>query len=88
MNLESLKQVFRGDVDVSTATLEKYSHDASLFEVRPQVVVFPKDSKDIQELVKWVSHPLTPSQREGKQIYVYSKTHFKMARIISNRDSR
>jgi FAD/FMN-containing dehydrogenase len=55
MNLESLKQVFRGDVDVSTATLEKYSHDASLFEVRPQVVVFPKDSKDIQELVKWAN---------------------------------
>ncbi len=55
MNLESLKQVFRGDVDVSTATLETYSHDASLFEVRPQAVVFPKDSKDIQELVKWAN---------------------------------
>lgn len=55
MNLESLKQVFRGDVDVSTATLETYSHDASLFEVKPQAVVFPKDSIDVQNLVKWAN---------------------------------
>ena len=35
-------------------TLVKYSHDASLLEVRPKVVVFPKDSEDVKKLVKWV----------------------------------
>ncbi len=55
MNLESLRKDFRGDIDVTEATLQKYSHDASLFEVRPQVVVFPKDSKDIQKLVRWAN---------------------------------
>lgn len=59
MNLESrlksLKQVFHGDIDVSAATLEKYSHDASLFEVVPQVVVFPKHSQDVQHLVTWAN---------------------------------
>ena len=35
--------------------LDTYSHDASLFEVRPELVVFPKDSTDIQNLVKWVT---------------------------------
>lgn len=55
MNLQNLKQKFKGDIDVSPETLEKYSHDASLFEVKPKVVVFPKDSQDIQELVKWAN---------------------------------
>jgi len=55
MNLESLKHRFHGDIDTSAATLETYSHDASLFDVKPQVVVFPKDSSDVQSLVKWAN---------------------------------
>lgn len=55
MNLSELKKIIQGDVDGTNGTLEKYSHDASLFEVRPQVVVFPKNSLDIQNLVKWVN---------------------------------
>lgn len=52
---EHIKTVFSGDVDDSDATLTKYSHDASLFSVRPTVVVFPKDSSDIQKLVRFVN---------------------------------
>jgi FAD/FMN-containing dehydrogenase len=48
----SLKQNFKGDIDYAEKTLDTYSHDASLFEVRPQVVMFPKDSEDIQSLVR------------------------------------
>ncbi len=33
----------------------KYSHDASLLEVRPLVVLFPRDSTDVRSLVKWVN---------------------------------
>lgn len=52
----SLKQAgFAGEVDSSEATLETYSHDASLFELKPQVVVFPKDSHDLQLLVGTVN---------------------------------
>jgi FAD/FMN-containing dehydrogenase len=55
MNLaQEIKKFFRGDVMDDEETLVAYSHDASLFEVRPQVVVFPRDSKDISNLVKWV----------------------------------
>lgn len=43
---------FQGDIDQNQSTLETYSHDASLFEVKPQLVVFPKDSSDVQKLVK------------------------------------
>jgi FAD/FMN-containing dehydrogenase len=53
--LEELKKIVRGDVLNDEATLAEYSHDASLFEVKPQVVVFPKDEDDIKALVKFVN---------------------------------
>lgn len=51
----AIKQFFKGEVDTSEKTLETYSSDSSLFKIRPQVVVFPKDSEDVKSLVKWVS---------------------------------
>ena len=55
MLAEDLKKIVKGDVDTSTEALDKASRDASLFEMRPQVVVFPKDSADIQAVVKYVA---------------------------------
>lgn len=49
-----LSAILRGDVDSTDQTREFYSHDASLFELKPQVVVFPKNTDDIQALVKFV----------------------------------
>lgn len=51
---EEILKFFKGDADDSEVTLLKYSHDASLLEVRPLVVLFPRDSEDVQNLVKWV----------------------------------
>ena len=53
--LDELKTLIKGDVLNDSETLLTYSHDASLFEVKPQVVVFPKDEEDIKNLVKFVS---------------------------------
>lgn len=53
--VEEIKKFWKGDIEDSPETLEKYSHDASIFTVRPQLVLFPKDSKDISNLVKWVN---------------------------------
>ncbi len=58
---EEIQKFFKGDIDNSSDTLTKYSHDASLLEVRPEIVLYPKDSLDVQNLVKWVS--------ENKQKY-------------------
>lgn len=66
-----LSKIFSGEIDTSSETRDFYSHDASLFELRPEVVVYPKDSGDIQKLVKFVSsqkadHPdisITPRSR-------------------------
>ena len=50
-----IQKFFKGDADDGEETLTKYSHDASLLEVRPELVLYPKDSLDVQNLVKWVS---------------------------------
>ncbi len=53
--LEELKKVIKGDVDVSAETLTAYNHDASIFSLTPQVVVFPKDADDVKSLVAFVN---------------------------------
>ena len=52
---DSLKPSFKGDIEFDEKTLTTYSHDASLFEIKPKVVIFPKDSEDIKTLIKWVN---------------------------------
>ena len=49
-----LAKIFKGEIDTTDETREIYSHDASLFELKPQVVVFPNDANDIKALVSWV----------------------------------
>lgn len=46
---------FGGEIDDSDATRAFYSHDASLFELVPQLVVMPKNSADVQKLVRLVA---------------------------------
>jgi FAD/FMN-containing dehydrogenase len=53
--LEKLKDKIKGDVATDHDTLLTYSHDTSLFEVMPQVVVTPKDAEDIKTLIKFVT---------------------------------
>lgn len=53
--LVELKQKFKGEIETDLATREKYSHDASMFEILPKAVVAPKDPQDVQALVKLVS---------------------------------
>ncbi|MHB1330934.1 MAG: FAD-binding oxidoreductase, partial [Minisyncoccota bacterium] len=52
---EEVKKFFKGEVLDDEETLKTYSKDASLFEVRPRLVVYPVDSGDLENLVKWVS---------------------------------
>ena len=53
--LEELNSTIKGDVLTDNQTLETYSHDTSLFEVKPQVVVFPKNEEDVVNLIKFVT---------------------------------
>lgn len=66
-----LAKTFKGDIDTSPETLDFYSHDASLFELKPQIVAFPKDTDDVKAVVSFVTenktaHPelnITPRAR-------------------------
>lgn len=66
-----LTKIFKGEVEADDATRETYSHDASLFELKPEVVAFPKDADDVKAAVRFVSenkaaHPelsITPRSR-------------------------
>ncbi|MBI4158571.1 MAG: FAD-binding oxidoreductase [Candidatus Yanofskybacteria bacterium] len=53
--LEELKNIIKGEISSGEKELSAYSRDASIFEVKPQLVVKPKDAEDIKNLVKFVS---------------------------------
>ena len=55
MDIQSeLSRTFKGDLDTSPETLDFYSHDASLFELRPEIIAFPKDAEDVKAAVTFV----------------------------------
>jgi FAD/FMN-containing dehydrogenase len=58
INPQELAGLISGDVETSDEALTTASHDASLFEVRPQAVAHPKDVEDVKKLVKYAAeHP-------------------------------
>ncbi|MBP9852954.1 MAG: hypothetical protein QG629_150 [Patescibacteria group bacterium] len=46
---------FKGELDDDAATRDLYSHDASMFELRPELVARPVDSDDVSILVAYVA---------------------------------
>ncbi len=52
--LISLQNKIQGDVVYDQKTLTTYSHDTSVFEIKPLAVVYPKNSLDIAHIVKFV----------------------------------
>lgn len=52
--IKEIKKGFKGDVVNDEETLKKFSRDASIFEVKPKLVVYPKDAEDIRYLVNFV----------------------------------
>lgn len=58
--LAELQGNFRGDLVTDQATLIALSHDASLFEVVPSLVAYPRDVADLAWLIKSANqHPNT-----------------------------
>ncbi len=53
--VQKIKIFFQGEVVYDENSLNLYSHDTSLFEIKPQLVVFPRNVNDIRELVNFVS---------------------------------
>ncbi len=53
--IQELQKSISGDVVFDDATILSHSTDWSLFSIRPQVIVFPKDALDISRIVSIVS---------------------------------
>lgn len=52
--VDELQKAVKGEVKEDEQTLQDFSHDASIFEVKPKVVVFPKTYDDVINTVKFV----------------------------------
>jgi FAD/FMN-containing dehydrogenase len=53
--LHQLRAIFKGDISTDRAVREAVSHDASIYEAVPEAVLAPKNTTDIEKLVKFVS---------------------------------
>jgi FAD/FMN-containing dehydrogenase len=51
----ALQKVIKGTVDDSLDKRTLYSHDASMFEIMPEVIVAPQDGEDIAAIVSYVA---------------------------------
>jgi len=56
LDLTELSSLLDGDIDDSPNTLEIFSRDASIFSVRPEVVVYPKNVQGIKKLVVYANN--------------------------------
>ncbi|HXY18216.1 MAG TPA: FAD-binding oxidoreductase, partial [Candidatus Nitrosopolaris sp.] len=52
---ELKKAGFAGEIDNSEESRQFYSHDASMFEIIPELIVAPAGAKDVERLVKLVA---------------------------------
>lgn len=50
-----LQAILEGDILNDPQTLENFSQDASIFQVKPQLVITPKNSSDISKLIKFAT---------------------------------
>lgn len=58
MNSNQIQKLIQGEVKSDEETLDSYSSDASIFNIKPSLVVYPKNSEDIKKLIEFVNqHP-------------------------------
>ncbi len=65
-----IKSVVRGEVVATDAERTKYSRDTSIFTRTPELVVYPRDTKDVANLVRAVRE----AKKEGIQASVTARS--------------
>lgn len=55
MDFSQLRAQIKGEVVCDDATRARYSRDASLFEITPEAIVYPKDAADVKALVRYAA---------------------------------
>lgn len=52
----NLQRIVKGEVEDGPDALSKYCNDASIFEIKPSLAVYPKDAEDIKAIVKFATN--------------------------------
>lgn len=53
--IEELKNNIAGEIHLDTQTLKRASRDASIFEITPEVVIYPRHTKDVETVIQFVN---------------------------------
>ncbi len=64
LDVEKLKQTFKGEILSDEVTRQHFSRDASIFEATPELVVQPTNTEDIKALVNFT----TTEKQAGKDV--------------------
>lgn len=51
--LKQLQTEIAGDIDTSDNTKLKFRHDTIMFEITPQAVIYPKNTKDVKTIIEF-----------------------------------
>ncbi len=63
--VEDLTDTVEGEIRVDPTTVAAYSTDASLYEVEPLGVVFPRSARDVEALAQWSADHRVPMIARG-----------------------
>lgn len=55
ISFTELEKIFTGDIATDESTLRRYARDASVFEILPKAVVYPRTGADVGALTRFVS---------------------------------
>ncbi len=68
--VDELKKIIKGEIVSDADALEKFSEDASIFKIKPALVVQPKNSSDIKNLVAYV----LKQKKKGKNLSLTARS--------------
>jgi FAD/FMN-containing dehydrogenase len=54
-DLKTLASSIKGEISTADNVRALHSRDASIFEVMPEAVIYPKDATDVQTIVRWAA---------------------------------
>ncbi len=54
LNFDELRRNIKGEILLDEASLNHYKNDASIFEMRPQAILLPRDKEDLFLTINWV----------------------------------
>lgn len=68
-HIENLSKLIQGDIENTPEILNSHARDASIFQVMPELIIFPKNSEDIKQIVRYVAE----QKKIGQDIHITAR---------------